>query len=132
MANAIASAGCKIQREIASVFTDVAEVVGIGGPQVTVGDIDVTHLQSPNQFKEFIPGWGDGGVVTIEANFTKAQLNSLYGTIRTVQNWKIVFSDLSNWAFSGYINAISTDTPLEEEVQMPFSIKVTTKPVFTQ
>lgn len=129
---AILSAGAKLQVDIASVYTDVIQIMSIGGPQITVADVDVTHLQSSNVFKEFIAGFGDGGVVQLEAIYDKAQLATLYGFIRTTKVWRILFSDSSKWDFSGHINALSTDQPLEEEVGSPFAIKVTGKPTFTQ
>lgn len=132
MSLAIVGVGAKLQVDISSVYTDVVEIVSIDGPQIQVGDVDVTHLQSPNQFREFLPGLGDGGVLNMEANYTKAQMNTLYGFLRVTKPWRILFSDGSKWDLNGYINAISTTAPLEDESAMPFSIKVTGKPVFTQ
>lgn len=124
--------GGKLQIDLSGVYTDIAEVTAIGGPQITVADVDVTHLLSANQFKEFLAGWGDGGVLQCEANFTPAQLATLYGQIRVTKAWRMLFSNGSKWDFNGHLNALNTDNPLEEEVSMPFSIKITGKPVFTQ
>lgn len=128
---AIIGVGAKIQVDISGTYTDIAEVVSIGGPDITVGDVDVTHLQSANAAKEFIAGLLDGGAVTMEANFTAAQYNTLYGFARSTKSWRITLSNGSKFDFSGHWNALGMQNPLEEEVQMPFTIKVTGKPTFT-
>lgn len=128
---AIVGAGAVLQLSIASVFTTITDITGLAGPEQSVGDIDVTNLLSPNVFKEYLPGWGEGGVVTIEGNYNHTQAAILYGTIRASQNWKMIFSDATYWTFTGYINAFSMDNPLTEQVTNPFSIKVTGKPVFS-
>lgn len=113
-------------------YVSILEITDIGGPSMTVDDVDTTHLLSANQFKEFLAGFGDGGVVTLEANYVKTQVTLLYGFIRQSRAWRIVFSDASKWDFNGHINAIDTSNPLEEEVTFTFSIKISGKPVFTQ
>ncbi len=128
---AVIGAGSKLQVSISSSLTDVAEVVSINGPQITFTDVDITNLQSANVFKEFMAGFGDGGTVVLDCNFTAAQMTTLYGMVRVTQVWRVLFSNASKWDFSGYINAISTDIPLDEEINMPISIKVTGKPTYT-
>jgi len=128
---AITGAGGKLQVTIASVLTDVAGVYSIKGPDITVDAINVSTLQSTNVFKEFISGFGDGGSVTLECRYTAAQFSTLYGLIRATQVWRVLFSDGSKWDFSGLLTAMSTDIPLEEDVTMPMTIKVTGKPTFS-
>lgn len=132
MANAIVAVGGKLQVDIASVFTDVVEIVSIQGPDIEVGTIDVTHLQSPNQFKEFIAGLGDGGTLVCEGNFTPAQYNTLYGFLRVTKPWRVILSNGSRFDANGHITMLGNGMPLEEEVHMPVSIKLTGKPTFTQ
>jgi hypothetical protein len=131
--NAIVAAGAQLQLSISSVYTTITDITAIGGVQATVGEVDVTNLLSPNVFKEFLPGWGDGGQVAIEANLAKTQFFILYGILRTPSSWKIIFSDGSNWTFSGFLTALATDNPEgDEPATSPFTIKVTGKPVYSQ
>ena len=50
-------------------YTAIAEVVDITGPDQSRDTIDVTHMQSPNGYQEFIPSFKDGGNVTLTLNF---------------------------------------------------------------
>jgi hypothetical protein len=130
--NAIVGAGAVLQLSISSVYTTITDITAIGGIQGTVGDIEVTNLLSPNVYKEYLPGWGEGGTVSIEANYAKTQFNIMYGVLRTPSAWKIIFSDGSNWVFNGYLNALATDNPEgDEPVASPFTIKITGKPVYS-
>lgn len=127
----ITGAGTALQVSISSSYTNVANVYSIGGPQITVTDIETTILLSSNFFKEFISGFGDGGTVQIEAYQDGAQMATLYGMLRVVQAWRIVFVDNSKWDFNGRINAIGSNIEREDAVTMPFGIKVSGKPTFT-
>jgi hypothetical protein len=49
--------------------TDVAEVVRISGVGINRETIEVTHLTSDNEWKEFIFGLKEGTDITIEYNF---------------------------------------------------------------
>jgi hypothetical protein len=124
-------AGSKLEVSIASVYTLVAGVVGINGPDGTITDVDISNLQSPNVAKEFIPGMYDGGNVELDINFDGTQFSTLWGFYRTMQVWRITFSSGSKWDFSGYLNKLPTEIPLDDKVGAPCSIKVTGKPSFT-
>ncbi len=53
------------------VYTSIAEVLEIGGPEMDRTMIDVTHLVSDNAAREFLGGLVNGGNVTMKLNFTK-------------------------------------------------------------
>lgn len=103
----------------AEVFTTVAEVKSISGPNLSMDTIDATHMESPNAFREFIPSLKSAGDVTLEMNYLPANANQA-GFItdfqnRTLRNWKIVFPDAATttWAFSGYITAFAPSAAVD-------------------
>lgn len=51
-------------------FTDVSEIKSIGGPQHGQALIEVTHMASPGQYREYIGSFLDAGEVTFPMNFT--------------------------------------------------------------
>ena len=79
------------------VFTKVAEVLSIGGPEISAEEIDVTSLDSTGGYKEYITGLKDGGSVALEVNWVKsnsqqiAMRDKLDSGVET--NFRIVFSD---------------------------------------
>lgn len=130
--SAVVGAGTVLQLSISSVFTSQANITSLSGPNMSVHDIDSTILASPNLFKEFIAGFVDGGEVTVGARFLNTLMNTLYTNIRVMNSWKIIFSQGSVWAFSGYIKALNGgEVPLEDDITVPFTIKITGQPTFT-
>lgn len=52
-------------------YTAIGEVKNVNGPNVSNEQIEVTNLDSPNNFKEFIGGLKDGGEIQFEMNWIK-------------------------------------------------------------
>ncbi len=50
-------------------FTDLAFVTSITAPNLSRDSIDVSHMQSPDEWREFIAGMKDAGEVSLELNF---------------------------------------------------------------
>ena len=129
---AIFSPGTTLLLDAGSGLTTVAEVKSIGGPELTCDDVETSNLSTSNVIKTYIAGWGDGGTVQISAWWNPAQFAILLTKFRTVCPWRIVFPQGSQWNFSGYYNSLKTDVELAENVEAPFTIKVTGAPTFTQ
>lgn len=70
--NALLAIGITFEVETATdsgVFFQFEELTNVVPPQSTVEQIDVTHMESPGRYREFIPGYADGGEMTIEMNY---------------------------------------------------------------
>lgn len=132
MAINVLGAGAQFQLFQTGVYTALANITAIGGPDVEVDDVDVTNLSYADLFRRFIAGWADAGVVEMEANFDPATCATLVAQLRVANVWRIVFSNGSHWDFSGYLKSLKTDNPLTEQVSMPFSVKISGPPTFTQ
>lgn len=50
-------------------LTELVEVVSFGLPDEDVDEVEVTHLKSPNRYKEFIAGLADRGSVEVTLNY---------------------------------------------------------------
>lgn len=115
----------------AAITTKVAEVVNISGPNIEGEDIDVTSMDSTSGFREFIAGLVDGGEVSIDLVFGKAELALLYSYIRDHNAYKVAFSDGSTWHFNGYLKSIGNEAPHEDKISCTATIKVQNQPTFT-
>ncbi len=115
----------------ASITTKVAEVVSISGPDLEGDDIEVTHMDSSDGYMEFLPGLVDGGEVSIELNFTKAETALLLTYFRVKKAYKVTFSDTSTWHFNGYIKTLGNEAPLKDKIGQTATFKVAGTPVFT-
>lgn len=122
--------GSKFYRMSGTSSTAVAGVTSIGGPDLQGETIDITDMDSTNGFMEFLPGLVDGGEVELEMNYTKAETALVHALWRTTGSYKIVFSDSSNWAFTGFMTGLSNEAPHDDRVQASTSWKISGKPTF--
>jgi hypothetical protein len=113
------------------VFTTIGEVKDITGPAVTVDIVEVTNMDSPSFFKEYIPTLKDGGEVTFDVNYigtstTQAQLVTDYGN-RTRRNFQLVTTHASpkTIAFAAYITNLSHSFPIADAVKRSVTLRIT-------
>ena len=122
--------GTKFYRMSGTASTAVAGVTSIGGPDMEGEVLDVTDMDSAGGFMEFLPGIVDAGEVELELNYTKAETAILHGLWRTTASYKIVFPDSSNFAFTGFLKGLGTETPYDDKVSQSGSFKLNSKPTF--
>ena len=54
------------------VFTAIAKIVSISGPEESKDELDDTTLDSAGGYKEFVSGLKDGGSMTLALNYNPA------------------------------------------------------------
>ncbi len=110
-------------------FTTLAEINDITGPDIAVGTIDVTSLDSTGGYREFIASFIDGGTVALNMNFTQVSYNTLLTLInaREVVDIQIVLPDSGNSTFelSGLPVALGAAVPNDDKVTATASFKIT-------
>lgn len=118
-----------------SAWTDFATIDDIKPPKVESGDIDVSHMQSPNSFKEYVAGWAEGGEFEVKIQFEKAQNATIYGLFRKPKGYRIVFPDApapsgSKWKADGYIKSFANEVDREGIITADIVVKITGEPDF--
>jgi predicted secreted protein len=110
------------------VFTKVAEVLSLSGPEITAEEIDVTSLDSTGGYKEVITGLKDGGTVALEMNWirTNAQQGILRGMVDSglQRNGRIVFSDTTQAAFGFKVTSFSMGAEPGAQLKASVNIKI--------
>src|SRR5258705_2175987 len=76
-----------------SVWSDVAEITDKKIPTIEADDIETSHMMSPQQFKEFAPGWADGGELELTIQYDKTKFQTLYNIFRTPRGFRVLFPD---------------------------------------
>lgn len=120
-------------------FTDIGDVIDISGPGVTIESKEKTTLASAARFKEFCPGFGDGGEVTFNVLMKKAKVTAL----KTL--WFVVFygrlqwplqdgeSTPSYWEFTCFITNHGEEHPEDGgRCTIPVTTKISGEPDFTE
>ena len=111
-------------------YVAVAEVVGITPPGMTRDAVEVTHLASANEWKQFIAGLKDAGEASFTLNFVASATDTVLAAFEAkTGNYQITFPNGVMMRFSGFFTAYSPPemTP-EGKMEASASIKVTGAP----
>jgi hypothetical protein len=120
-------------------YSDVARVVSIEPPSQEADDVEVTDLDSPDGFKEYIAGMTEPGECSFEINFLPSHPshNATTGLLAdkasgAKKNWEIEFSDegATKCHFAAYVkgfgpSTVSPNDPLRANVTLKLSGTVT-------
>lgn len=113
-------------------YTKVAEVVSITPPPMTRDAVDVTHMESPNEYRQFIPGLADLGEATITINFVPSATDALVTAFNAKRgNYQITFPNNVRLQFAGIVTGYTIDAlSTGEKMSATFTIKATGAPTF--
>lgn len=113
----------------------IADLTSIGEIGIESTEIDVTSLDSPNNFREVIGGLKDGGELAI-SGFVKSEANmedmlELADT-QTVESWNIEFPSGAKWFFQGFVKIWrEAESTVEGARGFTGSIRISGKPVYS-
>jgi len=121
------------------VFTKIAELIDLSTPSMTKDQVEATHTDSPDSFREFIPGLKDGGEFSATVNFlpgNATQNNDSGGAINDFinqtasRNWRITFpgSPTMTWTFKATVIGLQVNTPMDDRMTMEVNFKVAGAP----
>jgi len=134
MAN-LKSQGCTLSRFDTTVSPNayqlVGQVVSIGGPSGTTGEIDVTSLSSTA--KEFIPSLPDWGSVDSEIIFDQATTANRHQELwddfsaQTTGTYKITLTDSpqTTFIFSAFPSQFALNIAVDDKVGASVSLRIT-------
>ena len=139
MAQGTIGHGIRLQRAsdaTPAVFTDIGELKELNGPSLARDSVDVSHSLSPNRYREFIPGMLDAGEVSgvlalvpsgTQADAHQEVIDDL--NTATLRQYRILYPDANvYWLFDGFFTSVDHATPIDDEMTLPFTIKVSGQP----
>ena len=113
------------------------EVRNITPPTLTLDRIDVTHMQSPNRYREFISGLIDPGEASVEINFVpggttddriRELLNLPSGTTTRARAMKISFPNGATMSFDAEVLSYEPTVPVDDAMTATVTFSVTGQP----
>lgn len=128
--------GNAVDYQTSSTWTSFAKVLEIKPPGLKSDDIETTHLESPDEMKDFEPGLGDAGESTFKLQWDAAQNATVMNLFRTKRGFRVVYADLpypsgSKLRFNGWINGIEGETIQKDNVvEATVTVRVVGKPDF--
>lgn len=116
-----------------STYDEVGNIVSISAPSGTLNMIDATNLASPNNFREYLPGYLDGGECRVTAHLDPEVADAsnqllVYAkfTGRAEGTFRIVLASGPYIQFDGYVTSWEPfEIPEEGVVGLSFGIKIT-------
>lgn len=122
-------------------WTQIANLTTIGEIGLESDEIDVTTLDSADDFKEYIGGAKDGGTIDLEGNIvTDDGLTQLYtlANSREAKKFKVEYptktgeTTPASWAITGYIASCKDgEKTVDGLLTFSASIRVSGAPTFT-
>lgn len=87
-------------------FSKVAEVTAITPPSMTRDAEEATHLESPNEYKEYVAALFDTGDVSITLNFVPSDSDVLFAAMHAeAGNYQITFPNGIRMQFTGFFTS---------------------------
>lgn len=115
----------------ATTLTKLAEVTSVTLPNEQVAEVEVTHYESPNRTREFIPGLNDAGEITIEINWIPGSAtDDLIAAAKAdakVRTMRIVTppDDTSQmYTFPGFVRGFEPAAPIDGRMTASITIRV--------
>lgn len=113
----------------------ITGLTSISGLDLSADTIDVTTLESADNYREFIQGMRDGGEVSISGFFEPGdtlgqnQIFTLFNS-GAVTAFSILFPSTlgAEWTFNGIVTQATTGAEMEEAATFEATIKVTGRP----
>lgn len=85
-------------------WANVGEVTNITAPGISREAIDATHLQSPDDFREFIAGLLDTDPATISFNYVPSASDALYAAVLAKKgDFRITYPNGIKFDFMGIV-----------------------------
>jgi len=111
-------------------YVALAEVTAITPPGMTRDAVEVTHMTSPNEWKQFIAGLKDAGEARLTLNFVPSSTDALLTAFNAkAGKYQITFPNGVMLRFDGFFTAY---TPPElvpgDRMQASATIKATGEP----
>ena len=98
-------------------------------------EIDVTDLDSPDDFKEYTAGSRDAGEVSISGNLVAdSVVNTIYGLAcsREVMPWEVTYPTGAKWGFNAFVKSFKDGEKTPDGLlTFTSALRVSGKPTFT-
>lgn len=115
-----------------TVYTKVGEVTGITSLAITRETIDATHLESPDEFREYIAGLLDTDPATIAFNYVPAAADPLYTAMMAGKgDFRITYPNGVKMDFSGIPQSWKPGDPAPTTMAGEFTVKASGKPTLS-
>lgn len=109
-------------------YVEVAEVFNITPPSFEADRVEVTHMQSPDRTREYVPGLITPGTASFEMNFVPGsasdQMIRALQIAGTVSSHRITFPNGVTFTYQASIQTYEPDDPTDDRMTATVNINV--------
>lgn len=113
----------------------IANLTSIGEIGVESEEIDTTDLDSPDNYKEFIPGTKDAGEVSLAGNIkeeSNVEKMLALAESQSMEEWTVTYPSGSTWKFKGFVKSFKDGEKTPDGLAtFSATIRVSGKPTYT-
>ena len=122
-----------------AVFSDLGELLEVGGPTLARDAVESTHYQTADRFREFIVGLSDGGEIPFtialspnsDVGSDHAKLYADFNN-QDVLQYRILFpGGTVAFVVDGFITGLEHALPIDDRMTISGAIKVSGKPALS-
>lgn len=116
------------------VFTPIANVTSVSGPEMERETYDTTAHDSPNRYREKIGGLIDAGEVTLAINYDPADHDALISDFEddVARDYKLTFPGaIATWDLKAFMTGFSQEAPVDGKLTAEITLTATGKPAIT-
>ena len=130
--------GTVLQKDISgsSDFATIGKITELTAPNQSADSVEITHMESPGGFREFMAGLRDAGEVsgTIHLDFNDPVVQELQTDYEdgAAGDYQMVFSDPSQtkWQFRAFLTGLEIQTPMDDVATYSFTFKISGIPTY--
>ena len=116
--------------------TVIANLTSIGEIGVESEEIDATDLDSPENYKEFIPGSKDAGEVALAGNIkdeTNVEKMLALAESQSIESWEVAYPSGAKWTFSAFVKSFKDGEKTPDGLaSFSASLRISGKPTYTK
>jgi hypothetical protein len=113
-------------------YVELGEVVDVTPPSISVDQVEVTHMQSPNRVKEYIAGLADYGEMQLTMNYIPSSdtddriiaWRDSGGNLSCRITYPSASSPRPTDTFDGFVLSYSPSIPVGDKMQVTLTVKV--------
>ena len=125
---------------ITSIGGAIAQVFSLSGPSLSNDPVEVSTHESVKFYREFVPGFRDGGEITLGLRFDPAedtQSNAVNGLLSIFDLGSLVSFEIlwpntaaSTWSFLGMVTGYEPSADFDAALEAQVTIKLSGAPTF--
>jgi len=118
-------------------YATVGKITELSAPSQSADSVEITHMGSTSEFREFMAGLRDAGEVsaTIQLDFGDTEVGQVETSYQngTTDSYQIAFSDSvpTTWQFSAFVTSLEVQTPIDDVATYNMAFKITGKPNYS-